>query len=182
MFPYQFHFVITFFFVVNFFIVYTLFICTNGNLIISSLIIRIIIYIFIICRWVWGNLIIRLLIIRIIIHIFTIIWCLRVILIIIALIIRRSINIYTIIWCLGGILIIISSSSLSVASISSSIDEWNFFHPHIRVLFNSLEDIDEIYQVITLILKKKVIYPSIWRIMHHSRYPRFLQLFYINNH
>ena len=42
--------------------------------------------------------------------------------------------------------------------------------------------IDENYQVVTLILKNMVIYPSVWRIMHYSCYPQFLQLFYIHMH
>ena len=34
--------------------------------------------------------------------------------------------------------------------------------------------IDENYRVIALILESMVIYPSVWRIMHYSRYARFL--------
>ena len=45
-----------------------------------------------------------------------------------------------------------------------------------------MKGIDENYRVITLILKNMVIYPSVWIIMHYSRYPRFLQLFYIHIH
>ena len=39
--------------------------------------------------------------------------------------------------------------------------------------------IDGNYRVITLILKHMAIYPSVWRIMHYFRYPRFLQIFLI---
>ena len=35
------------------------------------------------------------------------------------------------------------------------------------------------YRVVTLILKNMVIYPSVWRIVHYSHYPRFLQILYI---
>ena len=34
--------------------------------------------------------------------------------------------------------------------------------------------IDVNYRVITLILEKMVIYPSVWRIMYYSHYPQFL--------
>ena len=40
--------------------------------------------------------------------------------------------------------------------------------------------IDENYWVVNLIFKNMVIYPSIWRIEHYSRYPQFLQIFYIH--
>ena len=36
------------------------------------------------------------------------------------------------------------------------------------------------YRVITLIFKNMAIYPSVWRIMHYSLYPRCLQIFYIH--
>ena len=42
--------------------------------------------------------------------------------------------------------------------------------------------IDENYRVITLILKNMVNNPSVWRIMHYSRYPQFSQIFYIHIH
>ena len=42
--------------------------------------------------------------------------------------------------------------------------------------------IDVIYRVITLIFKNMAIYPYIWRIMHYSRYPQFLQKDYIYIH
>ena len=42
--------------------------------------------------------------------------------------------------------------------------------------------IDGNYRVITLNLKTMVIYPSVWRIIHYSRYPQFLQIFYIHMH
>ena len=40
--------------------------------------------------------------------------------------------------------------------------------------------IDGNYWVISLIFKNMVIYPSVWRIMHYSRYPQFLQNIYLN--
>ena len=38
-----------------------------------------------------------------------------------------------------------------------------------------VDTIDGNYQVITLIYKNMVIYPSVWRIMNYSRYSQFLQ-------
>ena len=45
-------------------------------------------------------------------------------------------------------------------------------------LINIPESIDVNYRVITLISKNMVIYSSVWRIMHYSRYPRILQRIY----
>ena len=42
--------------------------------------------------------------------------------------------------------------------------------------------IDENYRVTTLIFKNMVFYPSVWRIMHYSRYSQFLQIFLIHIH
>ena len=37
--------------------------------------------------------------------------------------------------------------------------------------------VDGNYRVITLLFKNMVIYPSVWRIMHYSRYPRFKYIY-----
>ena len=84
------------------------------------LIIRIIIYIYVICRWAGFK------------HI------------IISLVIIRSIHIFIIILCLGGIIIIIVLF-VTICSLAIIINLWmKKFHPQIRVLFNSFYEYHEI--------------------------------------